>query len=149
MLIEAEQWATLSRFVGGQDPHHLLDHLHAELSDAPGLAQAKDAGEKAADVRSRSLGHLTSHITTEGEGSRAIVVFNGLSWPRTDPVRARVAWPAPGPSAVAIVDEWDRRVAVLLTRNVHTSEGRRVLRGKGLDGPEWHCVRWTDCRVGG
>src|SRR5262245_66625888 len=102
MLIEAEQWATLASLVGGQYPHHLLEHLNAALSNAPGLAQAKEAGERAADVRSRSLGHLTSHITTEGEGSRALVVFNGLSCPRTAPARPTPAWPPPGTSALPL-----------------------------------------------
>src|SRR4029453_13631325 len=124
MLSEAEKWATLASLVGGQYPHHLLEHLNAELAGAPGLAPAKEAGEGAADGRSRSLGHPPSHIRTEGEGSRAIVVFNGLSWPRTDPVRARVAWPVPGTSAVAILDEWDRRVGGARDR-------RRAPRGGG------------------
>ncbi len=123
MLTEAEQWATLASLVGGQYPHHLLEHLNAALAEAPSLASAKDAGERAAEVRTRSLGHLTSHIKTEGEGSRALVVFNGLSWPRTDPVRARVAWPAHGTSAVAIVDEWDRRVPVAVDRIERHAEG--------------------------
>ena len=40
MLIEAEQWATLASLVGGQYPHHLLERLNAELTEAPGLAPA-------------------------------------------------------------------------------------------------------------
>ena len=122
MLVEAEQWATLASLVGGQYPHHLLEHLSSQLADAHPLAAAEQAGEIAADVRARSLGHLTSHIKTEGEG-RAIVIFNGLSWPRTDPVRARVAWPAPGTSAVAVLDEWDRRVPVAVEGIQRHAEG--------------------------
>jgi hypothetical protein len=111
MLVEAEQWATLASLVGGQYPYHLLERISAQLSNARRLAAVTKGAEVAAEIRARSLAHLTSHIRTEGEG-RPIVVFNGLSWPRTDQVRVRVAWPRPGTSAIALIDEWDRRVPV-------------------------------------
>lgn len=122
MLVEAEQWATVASLVGGQYPYHVLERISAQLSNARRLAAVTEAGEAAAEIRARSLAHLTSHIRTEGEG-RAIVVFNGLSWPRTDQVRTRVVWPQSGTSAIALIDEWDRRVPVNVSDIRRHAEG--------------------------
>ncbi|GAA2349015.1 glycoside hydrolase family 38 C-terminal domain-containing protein [Dactylosporangium salmoneum] len=116
LLGDAETFATIAAGHGLPFPHAELDKAWRQLvygahHDAITGSESdqvyldlltgwREAHDLAAAVLDRSLGHLAA---AEGPGRR-VAVFNPSAWPRTDLVRVRVQFPAPGPAGVRVGD---------------------------------------------
>ena len=108
-LLSAEKFATIASLLGARFPTEAIDKAWRQLlfgahhdgitgseSDQVyldligGWRESLELGKAALDG---SLRYLGDRIDTSGEG-RALTVFNPLSWPRSDVVRATVELPA-------------------------------------------------------
>ena len=79
----------------------LFDHFHDIMPGSGISANYLDAQRNLRDVRragreiiDQSLAEIAAHINTQGNGV-PVLVFNSLSWPRTDVVEAEAQLPAP------------------------------------------------------
>jgi len=109
--LNAERWATLAGLLGAIYPHPALDKAWRQIlfgqhhdgitgcsSDIPFLdllAAYREALELAGEVEGRSLRYIAGRADTASSrraprNGAALVVFNPLSWERTDVCRARV-----------------------------------------------------------
>ena len=119
LLIDAEIFATIAATRGAAYPHAAIDKAWRQLvygahHDAITGSESdqvyldlltgwREAYDLAGSVLDRSLRHLSAQLPTAGDPARQrIVVFNPSSWPRTDLVRARVEFPAPGVRGVTL-----------------------------------------------
>jgi alpha-mannosidase len=124
LLTEAETFATIAATGGVPYPHAEIDRAWRQLvygahHDAITGSQSdqvyldlltgwREAYDLAAQVRERALRGLGAKLTEpghNGDGVQRIVVFNPLSWPRTDLVRVRADFPLPGMHGVRVGDE--------------------------------------------
>ena len=104
-LLAAEKFATIAWQLGARFPSEPIDKAWRQLlfgahhdgitgseSDQVYLdllAGWRESAELGATVLDGALGFLGDRIDTAGDG-RALVVFNALSWPRTDIVRTTI-----------------------------------------------------------
>jgi alpha-mannosidase len=119
LLLAAERFATFASVLGARYPAEATDKAWRQLlfgahhdgitgteSDQVYLDLLggwRETYELAREVLDASLAHLGRHIDTSGAGE-AVVVFNGLSWSRTDVVSVR--WEAPSPAGgLRLLDE--------------------------------------------
>ncbi|MDH4180178.1 MAG: hypothetical protein OEV33_06670, partial [Armatimonadota bacterium] len=141
-VLSAEKWATLAALLGARYPDLALDKAWRQIlsgqhysaisgieADVPFLdllACYRDALDLASEVESKSLDHIASKINT-ARGRRAprhgtaLIVFNSLSWSRTDVCRARVSLDGSLASGFAVTDESGREVPCQLI--ARSSEG--------------------------
>jgi alpha-mannosidase len=109
-LLNAEKFASLALLDGRPYPQEemnrawkglLFDHFHDIMPGSGISANYLDAQRNLRDVRragreiiDQSLAEIAAHINTQGNGV-PVLVFNSLSWPRTDVVEAEAQLPAP------------------------------------------------------
>jgi len=124
LLVNAEKFSSLAQLFGHQyrqaDLNEawklvLFNQFHDILpgsSIAPVYVDAdrdyRQVGYLGRDVRDESLSALATRIRTAGPGM-ALVVFNPLTWERTEVVEAEVRFPNPAPD-FSVVDELGRPV---------------------------------------
>ena len=113
LLVDAEMFATIAAAHGAAYPHAAIDKAWRQLvygahHDAITGSESdqvyldlltgwREAYDLAGGVLDRSLEHLSARIPGAADApDRRVVVFNPLSWQRTDLVRVRVEFPAPG-----------------------------------------------------
>jgi alpha-mannosidase len=110
-VLGAERWATVASLLGAIYPDAALDKAWRQvlfgqhhdgitgcMSDIPFLdllASYREALELAGEVEGRSLGYIAGRADTASSrraprAGAALVVFNPLSWERTDVCRARI-----------------------------------------------------------
>jgi alpha-mannosidase len=137
LLLDAERFATLAALHGARYPAVLLDKAWRQLvygahhdaitgseSDQvyidllSGWREARDIGRS---VRDAATAYLAAGTAAPG-GDGRVLVFNGMSWPRTDLVRVRVAprFVAPG---LSVVDDRGTEVPVLAEGVVMRRDG--------------------------
>ena len=135
-LLSAEKWATLASLLGARYPDHALDKawrqvLFGQHHDAVSgtssdvsfldlLAGYREALDLATGVEENALSYLTHRMDTAGakrapRDGFALVVFNSLSWSRTDVCRARVALDGPLASGFKLIDEGGHTAPCQLT----------------------------------
>ena len=80
----------------------------------------REAWQRGTDARREAAAHLAGQASTRWPGpgaappgSRALTVFNTLSWPRSGLARAALEFPAPGPGRVSVLDASGEPVPVL------------------------------------
>ncbi|MGH3329377.1 MAG: glycoside hydrolase family 38 C-terminal domain-containing protein, partial [Streptomycetales bacterium] len=129
-VLDAEKFATLAGLTGaGGYPQAALDKAWRQLvfgAHHDGITGSesdqvyldllggwREAYELSRDVHDRALNAIAERVDTSGEG-RAIVVFNALSWTRSDLVTARVELPEPGVAGLAVLDDAGARLPALL-----------------------------------
>src|SRR5205823_10091765 len=117
-VLNAEKFASLAALFGRTYPQDgmelswknlLFDHFH-DIMPGSGIAvnylDAKrnlEAVDRAAnDVTMGSLREIAAHVNTEGDGA-PVMIFNSLSWPRTEVTEVEVQLPAPA-NEVEVVD---------------------------------------------
>ncbi len=135
-LAEAELFSTVNSITGATYPWDELDRISAFINEesehittAAGksgkakpdnIANRRAALKSATTVRDEALRDISSVIDTSkyapGESGRPIIIFNSLSWKRTDVVEADVEFDVPV-DAFYIVDRTGARVAFQLTTN--------------------------------
>ncbi|HWY59648.1 MAG TPA: alpha-mannosidase [Terriglobales bacterium] len=108
-MLDAEKYASLGSLLGRTYPQDqfelawknlLFDHFH-DVMPGSGIAvnyldakrNLEDVARSAKEVTDGALDEILAHINTQGDGV-PIVVFNSLSWPRTEVVEAEVQLPA-------------------------------------------------------
>jgi alpha-mannosidase len=101
-----------------------IDAVHSEM--LPRFAQVEQIG---GELTQRALQTLADRVTVAphpADGETGLVVFNPLNWPRTDPVRATLAFPLGAP-----------------TRGNAPRDDRRQVRGIRLSDAEGRDVPFT------
>ncbi len=136
LLLNAEKFASLARLFGRPYPQHDLDaawkkvlfnQFHDILPGSSIAAVYRDADRDYADVRrigrevmDEALKELADRINTRGPGL-PLIVFNPLSWARTDVVEATLTFPDPV-SDVEVRDPQGRRlIAEVIARDSETN----------------------------
>jgi alpha-mannosidase len=129
-LLNAEKFSSLAQLYGRPYPTEefqlawknlLFDHFH-DIMPGSGIAvNYLDAKRNLEDVERMSdemtrgaLGEISAHINTVGDGS-PVVVYNTLSWPRTDVVQIEAQLPEPA-SALEVVDAKGQRASFQLLK---------------------------------
>jgi len=109
-VLNAEKFASLALLYGRPYPQDLMtqtwknllfDHFH-DIMPGSGIAvnyldakrNLENVDRAANDVTFASLRELAAHINTQGDGV-PIILFNSLSWPRTDVTEFEVQVPMP------------------------------------------------------
>ncbi|PYX47853.1 MAG: alpha-mannosidase, partial [Acidobacteria bacterium] len=117
-VLNAEKFASLAALFGRTYPQDgmelswknlLFDHFH-DIMPGSGIAvnyldakrNLEDVDRAANDVTMGSLREIAAHVNTEGDGV-PVMIFNSLSWPRTEVTEVEVQLPAPA-NEVEVVD---------------------------------------------
>jgi alpha-mannosidase len=117
-VLNAEKFASLALLFGRPYPQELMtetwkrllfDHFH-DIMPGSGIAvnyldakrNLENVDRAAHDVTLASLRDLAAHINTEANGV-PIILFNTLSWPRTEVVEVEAQLPGPA-SQIEVVD---------------------------------------------
>ncbi len=146
-LLDAEKYASLAALFGrpyAQDQFErawknlLFDHFH-DVMPGSGIAvnyldakrNLEDVARSAKEITDGALDEILAHVNTEGAGvpgdTVPVVVFNSLSWPRTEVVEVEVQRPGSA-RQVEVVDGEGRPVEhQLLTMDSATNRERLLL----------------------
>jgi alpha-mannosidase len=143
LLLDAETFATIAAAHGAAYPHAAIDKAWRQLvfgahHDAITGSESdqvyldlltgwREAYDLAGRVLERSLRHLSAQLPGAGAApddtaERRVVVFNPLSWPRTDLVRVRAEFEMPGFRGV-VLRSGAERLPVLLEHPRHHPDG--------------------------
>jgi alpha-mannosidase len=123
-VLNAEKFASLALLYGRPYPQEvmtqtwknlLFDHFH-DIMPGSGIAvnyldakrNLENVDRAANDVAFASLKEIAAHVNTEGEGV-PVMLFNSLSWPRTEVVEIEAQLPGPA-SQVEVADSKGGRV---------------------------------------
>src|SRR5579872_6174523 len=108
LMLDAEKYASLASLFGrpyAEDQFQLawknllFDHFH-DVMPGSGIAvnyldakrNLEDVARSAKEITDGSLGEILARVNTKGDGV-PVVVFNSLSWPRTEVIEAEVQLP--------------------------------------------------------
>ncbi len=108
LVLDAEKYASVASLFGrpyAQDQfglawkNLLFDHFH-DVMPGSGIAvnyldakrNLEDVARSAKEITGGAVGEIVAHINTQGDGV-PVVVFNSLSWPRTEVIEADVQLP--------------------------------------------------------
>jgi len=109
-LLNAEQFASIASLYGRAYPHDelqlawknlLFDHFH-DIMPGSGIAvnyldakrNLEDVQRMSREISDGALDEIAAHINTQRDGV-PVVVFNSLSWPRTEITEVEVQLPGP------------------------------------------------------
>jgi alpha-mannosidase len=142
LMLDAEKFASLASLFDrpyAQDQldlawkNLLFDHFH-DVMPGSGIAvnyldakrNLEDVARSAKGVTDGALDEILAHVNTQGDGV-PIVVFNSLSWPRTEVVEAEVQLPGEA-KQVEVIDAAGRRVeSQLLAMDSATHRARLLI----------------------
>jgi alpha-mannosidase len=127
-LLEAEKLASFATLFGHAYPREemnrawkrlLFDDFH-DIFPGSGIAvnyldakrNLEDVQRVGRDIIDESLREIAAHVNTQAEG-RPILVFNTLSWSRTEVIEGEVQLPGPA-QAISVVDSQGKSVAAQL-----------------------------------
>jgi alpha-mannosidase len=109
-MLNAEQFASIATLYGRAYPQDemelawknlLFDHFH-DIMPGSGIAvnyldakrNLEDVDRAASEVTHGALREIAAHVNTQADGV-PVMVFNSLSWPRTEVIEAEAQLPAP------------------------------------------------------
>jgi alpha-mannosidase len=108
MMLDAEKWSSIAHLLGRAYPQRdletawkkvLFNQFHDILPGSAVAAVYRDASRDhaevqraAGDIAADALAAVAAYVKTDG-GGIPVLVFNPLSWPRTDVVEADVQFP--------------------------------------------------------
>jgi alpha-mannosidase len=139
LMLDAEKYASVASLFGppyAQDQftlawkNLLFDHFH-DVMPGSGIAvnyldakrNLEDVARSANELTHGALDEILAHINTQGDGV-AVVVFNSLSWPRTEVIETEVQLPNHGIS-VEVADAAGQRIeSQLLSLDAATNRAR-------------------------
>jgi alpha-mannosidase len=118
LTLDAEKYASIASLLGSPYPHDqlelawknlLFDHFH-DIMPGSGIAvnyldakrNLEDVARMDDEIIDRSLSEILAHVNTQGEGV-PVVVFNPLSWPRTEVIEIEAQLPGPA-KQIEVVD---------------------------------------------
>jgi len=141
-VLNAEKFASLASLYGRPYPQDvmtqawknlLFDHFH-DIMPGSGIAvnyldakrNLENVDRAANDVTSASLREIAAYVNTTGDGV-PLILFNSLSWPRTEVIEAEVQLPNRA-QEIAIVDANGKDAeAQLLSMDAETHRARFLL----------------------
>jgi alpha-mannosidase len=140
-VLNAEKFASLAALYGRFYPQDgmeriwknlLFDHFH-DIMPGSGIAvnyldakrNLENVDRAANDITLGSLKEIAAHVNTQGEGV-PVILFNSLSWPRTEIVEFEVQLPRPA-SQIEVVDSKGQRIEYQLLR-LDAQTGRAWMR---------------------
>jgi alpha-mannosidase len=137
-LLGAEKFATMASLLGARYPSEAIDKAWRQLlfgahhdgitgseSDQVYLdllAGWREASELSGTVLDGAIRHLGRRIDTSGAGS-AVVVFNPLSWPRTDLARADLVFEGSGVRGLELKDDQGQTVPFVVEAVERQADG--------------------------
>ena len=139
LMLDAEKYASWASLFGrpyGQDQFELawknllFDHFH-DVMPGSGIAvnyldakrNLEDVARSANEITDGSVGEILAHVNTQGDGV-PVVIFNSLSWPRTEVAEVDVQLPGQA-KQVEVVDAAGHRVeSQLLAMDSGTNRAR-------------------------
>jgi alpha-mannosidase len=142
LMLDAEKYAALALLLGrpyAQDQFELawknllFDHFH-DVMPGSGIGvnyldakrNLEDVARSAKEVTDVALDEIIAHVNTQGDGV-PVVVFNSLSWPRTEVIEAEVQLPSHA-GTVEVVDATGQRVeSQLLAMEPATNRARLLI----------------------
>jgi alpha-mannosidase len=142
LMLDAEKYASVASLFGHPYPRDqfelgwknlLFDHFH-DVMPGSGIAvnyldakrNLEDVARSAKEVTDGALDEIMAHFNTQGDG-QPVVVFNSLSWPRTELVEVKVQLPSHA-SQIEVVDAAGHRVeSQLLSMDSATSRARLLV----------------------
>jgi alpha-mannosidase len=142
LMLDAEKYASLASLFGrpyAQDQFELawknllFDHFH-DVMPGSGIAvnyldakrNLEDVARSAKEITDGALDEILAHVNTQGDGV-PVVVFNSLSWPRTEVIEAEVQLPGQV-RQVEVVDARGQRVEhQLLAMDSATNRARLLI----------------------
>jgi len=86
----------------------------------------EDVERASGEITRGALGELTAHINTQGDGV-PVVVYNSLSWPRTDVVELEAQLPQPAEHAEVVDAQGERQLFQLLGFERETHRARLLV----------------------
>ncbi len=148
-LLNAEKYSSLAWLGGGNYPDakltaawklQLFNGFH-DLAAGSGIGVIyKDAQKQfnvvhwtANDATRNALADIDSHIDTSAHAGVPIIIWNSMSWNRTDIVEANVQMPQAEPNGISVLDGEGRPVAMqVLSSNAATHSYRLLLQPKNV-----------------
>ena len=142
LMLDAEKYASVASLFGRSYPQDefelawknlLFDHFH-DIMPGSGIAvnyleaqrNLEDVARAGNQIMEGAFSEIGSHINTQGAGI-PIVVFNSLSWPRTEVIEIETQLPAAA-KQVEVLDSAGRRVkSQLLTIEPGTSRAHLLV----------------------
>ncbi len=147
LMLDAEKYASLALLFGrpyAQDQFELawknllFDHFH-DVMPGSGIAvnyldakrNLEEVARSANEITDGAIDEIVAHIDTQGVNPLGdgvpVVVFNSLSWPRTEVIEADVQLPSPA-KQVEVVDGAGQRIAhQLLAMDAGTNRARLLI----------------------
>ena len=141
-VLNAEKFASLASLYGRPYPRDgmevtwknlLFDHFH-DIMPGSGIAvnyldakrNLENVDRAANDVTMGSLREIAAHVNTQGDGV-PVMIFNPLSWPRTEVVEVEAQLPAPT-RQIEVADSTGKLAASqLLSIDAETHRARLLL----------------------
>jgi alpha-mannosidase len=141
-VLNAEKFASLASLYGRPYPRDgmeltwknlLFDHFH-DIMPGSGIAvnyldakrNLEDVDRAANDVTMGSLREIAAHVNSQGDGV-PVLIFNSLSWPRTEVVEVEAQLPAPA-RQIEVVDSTGKPAeSQLLSLDAETHRARLLL----------------------
>ena len=141
-VLNAEKFASLAALYGRPYPQQemtdvwkklLFDHFH-DIMPGSGIAvnyldakrNLETVDRAANDITRGSLQEIAAHINTQGDGV-PVVLFNSLSWPRTDVTEIEAQLPAPAREIEVVDSKGKPAEAQLLSMDADTHRARFLL----------------------
>jgi alpha-mannosidase len=147
LMLDAEKYASLASLFGRPYAHDqfelawknlLFDHFH-DVMPGSGIAvnyldakrNLEDVARSAQLITDASLDELLAHVNTQGANVRgdgvAVVVFNSLSWPRTEVVEAEVQLPGSAKEVLVLDGAGEPVAHQLLAMDSSTNRARLLI----------------------
>ena len=141
-VLNAEEFASLASLYGRiypDDELHLawknllFDHFH-DIMPGSGIAvnyldakrNLEDVQRMGHEISDAALKEIVAHVNTEGNGV-PIVIFNSLSWPRTEIVEVEVQLPGPAKYLEVVNSAGKRAPSQLLAMDTGTPRARLLM----------------------
>src|SRR5579863_5762901 len=142
LTLDAEKFASLASLLGHAYPQEefelvwknlLFDHFH-DIMPGSGIAvnyldakrNLENVDRAANEVTTSSLREIAAHVNTQGEGV-PVMLFNSLSWPRTDVTEIEVQLPSAA-KQIAVADSHGKAAETqLISIDTETHRARFLL----------------------
>ncbi|HEX3820854.1 MAG TPA: glycoside hydrolase family 38 C-terminal domain-containing protein [Candidatus Sulfotelmatobacter sp.] len=141
-VLNAEKFASIATLFGRSYPQDemelawkrlLFDHFH-DIMPGSGIAvnyldakrNLENVDRAAGEVSFGSLNEIAAHVNTQGEGT-AFMLFNSLSWPRTDMTEVETQLPEPAQQIQVVDSSGKPAESQLLSVDKETHRARFLL----------------------
>src|SRR5215469_10122631 len=141
-ILNAEKFSSLALLYGRPYPQEqlerawkrlLFDHFH-DIMPGSGIAvnyldakrNLEDVERMTGEASHSALEEITAHVDTRGNGV-PVVIFNSLSWPRTEMIEVEAQLPSPAKQVEVVDRSGKAQVSQLLSMDARTHRIRLLL----------------------